>query len=214
MDAKMKIYEASRKVPEEAKKTINAGRLKGMTDINPMWRIKKLTELFGICGIGWYFSVDKQWVEDCGNETVAFVNISLFVKEDGEWSKPIFGTGGSKLVAMERNGAYVSDEAFKMATTDAISVACKHLGMAADVYFSKDRTKYDNAVDETASGIDLNQKISEKDLKILEGMLEGKEKTKQWFLEQFKIGSLAEMTNQQFGNAMQALKAKEAKDKA
>ena len=48
----MKIYETARVVPDNAKKAISAGRLKGMTDINPMWRIKKLTEMFGPCGIG------------------------------------------------------------------------------------------------------------------------------------------------------------------
>lgn len=144
----MKIYNGHRAVPQEALKPINAGRLKGMSDINPMFRIKSLTEDFGVCGIGWYYTVDKQWIEPCGNESVAFVNISLYIKVDGEWSKPIFGTGGSKIISMERSGAYVSDEAYKMATTDAISVACKQLGYAADVYWSKDRTKYnlhDNA---------------------------------------------------------------------
>ena len=59
----MEIYEKVRKVPEEAKKTIGAGRLKGMTDINPMWRIKMLTELFGVCGIGWYYECTKQWID-------------------------------------------------------------------------------------------------------------------------------------------------------
>lgn len=140
----MKIYEGHREPPKEAIKPIGAGRLKGMSDINPMWRLKALTEEFGPCGIGWYYTVDKQWLEPCGNETVAFVNISLFIKVDGEWSKPIFGTGGSKIIAMERSGAYVSDEAYKMATTDAISVACKQLGFAADVYWNSDRTKYSN----------------------------------------------------------------------
>ena len=37
---------------------------------------------------------------------------------------------------------YQSDECFKMALTDALGTACKTLGMAADVYFQKDRTKY------------------------------------------------------------------------
>lgn len=144
----MKIYEGHREAPEEALKPIQAGRLKGMSDINPMWRIKALTEEFGPCGIGWYYVVDKQWLETSGNETVAFVNISLFFKAGNEWSKPIFGTGGSKFVTMERNGAYVNDEAYKMAITDAISVACKQLGFAANVYFAKDRTKYDLPSDE------------------------------------------------------------------
>jgi hypothetical protein len=35
-----------------------------------------------------------------------------------------------------------------MALTDAISVACKALGMGADVYFEKDRTKYEQPVQE------------------------------------------------------------------
>ena len=36
----------------------------------------------------------------------------------------------------------MSDECFKMALTDAISVAAKAIGVAADVYWQKDRTKY------------------------------------------------------------------------
>ena len=146
----MNIYEGHREPPKEAIRPIQAGRLKGMSDINPMWRIKALTEEFGPCGIGWYYTVDKQWLEPCGNETVAFINISLYIKVDGEWSKPIFGNGGSKIIAQERNGAFVSDEAFKMSLTDAIGVACKQLGIAADVYWNNDRTKYaSNTTDNT-----------------------------------------------------------------
>ena len=48
----LEIYEKVRAVPQEAKKTITAGRMKGFTDINPMWRIKVLTEQFGVCGVG------------------------------------------------------------------------------------------------------------------------------------------------------------------
>lgn len=157
---KMEIYNGHRQPPKEALKTINAGRLKGMSDINPMWRIKALTEQFGPCGIGWYYTVDKQWIEPCGNESVAFVNISLYIKVDGEWSQAIFGTGGSKIIAMERSGAYVSDEAYKMATTDAISVACKQLGIAADVYWNSDRTKYSNTpAPQTKTDEQLNQEM-------------------------------------------------------
>ena len=32
----MELYELGRQVPDEAKKPITAGRLKGFTDINPM----------------------------------------------------------------------------------------------------------------------------------------------------------------------------------
>ena len=57
-------------------------------------------------------------------------------------SKPISGVGGAMFVEQQKGGAYVSDECYKMATTDAISVACKQLGIGADVYWEADKTKY------------------------------------------------------------------------
>ena len=36
----LELYDKIRQVPDNAKKTISAGRLKGKTDINPMWRLK------------------------------------------------------------------------------------------------------------------------------------------------------------------------------
>jgi hypothetical protein len=138
------IYNKVRKVPQEAQKPIKGGRLKGMTDINPMWRIKTITEQFGPVGQGWYYEIIEKRIEEGGNnEKVAFVDINLFVKFGDEWSKPIVGTGGSSFVAKEKSGFFTSDECFKMALTDAISVACKALGVGADVYFEKDRSKYD-----------------------------------------------------------------------
>ena len=137
------IYNAVRSVPDSAKRQIGAGRLKGKTDINPMWRLKTLTEQFGPCGIGWkYVITDKRLEQGANGEMSAFLDIDLFVKVDGAWSEAIPGTGGSAFVAREKSGLYTSDECFKMALTDAISVACKALGFGADVYWGADRTKY------------------------------------------------------------------------
>ena len=138
------IYNAVRSVPDSAKRRIEAGRLKGKTDINPMWRIKALTETFSPCGFGWkYVITDKRLEQGANGEVAAFLDIVLFVKADGVWSDAIPGTGGSAFVAKEKNGPYTSDECFKMALTDAISVACKALGFGADVYWEADRSKYD-----------------------------------------------------------------------
>lgn len=143
------IYEQARAVPAEAKKSIAAGRLKGMTDINPMWRIKKLTELFGPCGVGWWYEItDKHLAaDDLTKQVAAFVDIMLYYvdPESGHSSHGIPGTGGASFVAQERNGPYMSDECYKMALTDAISVAAKALGIGADVYWEKDRSKYSEA---------------------------------------------------------------------
>lgn len=138
------LYNKFKTVPDVAKKEIKGGKLKGFTDINPMWRIEKLTEEFGICGIGWKTQLIDKWTEQGANGEVAvFTKIHLLIKINNEWSEPIEGTGGSMLVNTEQGYLRTNDEAFKMAYTDALSVACKMLGMGADVYMDKDRTKYD-----------------------------------------------------------------------
>ena len=135
----MSYYEMGRTVPKEAQKSFSTGRFSG-TDINPMWRIKKLTEMFGPAGIGWYTEILAERYEEHADAVIAIVNLNLYIKVDGEWSKPIYGTGGNVIIRNE--GATVSDEGYKMAYTDALSVACKALGIGADVYFEKDKTKY------------------------------------------------------------------------
>lgn len=138
----LQFYNRLRTVPDGAKKEIGAGRLKGMSDINPVWRIKVMTETFGVCGVGWKYEITRQWQETYGQEVKAFTNVNLYVKVDDQWSDPIPGTGGATLVELNSKGQYVNDEGFKMSLTDALSVAMKALGVAADVYFNKDATKY------------------------------------------------------------------------
>jgi hypothetical protein len=143
MSENLNLYNSLKEVPGNAKKPIEAGRLKGKTDINPMWRIKALTEQFGPCGIGWKVEILEERLEPAPNgEIAAFVKINLYFKHNNEWSEAIPGTGGSSFVANEKNGPYVSDECFKMAYTDAISVACKMIGAGASVYWEADQTKY------------------------------------------------------------------------
>lgn len=145
----LEIYNAVRSVPADAQREIKGGRLSGKTDINPMWRLKILTEQFGPCGIGWKYTIEKQWLETgASGEISAFCDILLYYKTNGEWSDGIPGTGGSAFIAKEKSGLYTSDECYKMALTDALSVACKALGVAADIYWQKDSTKYTARPDE------------------------------------------------------------------
>ena len=205
----LELYEKVRSVPQEAQKTIKGGRLKGFTDINPMWRIKILTEQFGICGIGWYYECTRQWIEDVGDEKVACVNINLYIKVDGEWSKPIFGTGGSKLSQKEGGGLFISDECFKMATTDAISVACKNLGIGADVYWNEDGTKYGKKPDSNDSTGNPEAPQNVADMKITAVKVKAlKDKCKadgvpvDYILKCYKIEGLADMTEKQFSQTI------------
>ena len=144
----LSIYNKYRSVPEEAIKPFDNGKFKG-TDINTMWRIKCLTEQFGVVGFGWTVKVLRTWTElGANSETMAFAEVEMKVKIDGEWSEPFTATGGNLMVryVKGKNGGegYFAnnDEAFKMAITDAFGVACKYLGIGADVYWANDRTKY------------------------------------------------------------------------
>lgn len=155
------IFNKLKNTPKEARKTIEAGRLAGFTDINPMHRIKRLTEVFGACGTGWKPVVTKTQileggkkyyekgkgetyrVEEC-TEVCVFMDLLLYYrKEDGEWSDGVPGFGGANIVTAEKFAPYTDNDAFKKAFTDALGNACKNLGMSADIYYSKDEnSKY------------------------------------------------------------------------
>lgn len=144
----LELWNKVKEVPKNAIKPIKAGTLKGYSDINPVWRIKTLTEQFGICGFGWYTEIINNWTETgANNEVIYFVKLNLFVNIDNNWSKPIQGMGGSKLINKWSSRMESNDEALKMAETDALSVACKKIGIAADVYYENDRTKYNGSTD-------------------------------------------------------------------
>ena len=147
----MRIYDAAKDVPEKYLKPITGGKLNGMSNINAQWRIKKLTELFGPVGFGWttrntQFSTEVVDVMDpktgsVFRETVVKCTLELLVNLDGQWSQPIIGVGGSKI-AGKGQGLEANDEAWKSSETDALSVACKKLGIAGTIYEGMDDTKY------------------------------------------------------------------------
>jgi len=131
----MTLWNAVRTPPEQAMRRITGGRLSGMTDINPQWRYQVMTEHLGQCGIGWKWELVRLWTEP-GSEgqVLAFAEIKMYTADGGKWSGAIPGVGGSMLVTKEKESLHSSDEAYKMAITDALSVAMKMLGVGADVY--------------------------------------------------------------------------------
>ena len=138
----MELWNKIKQPPPDALKKITGGRLSGMTDISPQWRLQAMTEQFGQCGDDWYYEIDNLWTQDgIEGQVFAFAKILLFTPSENA----IPGIGGSMLIAKQSGGLHHNDEAFKMAVTDALSVAMKALGMGADVYAGKwDGTKYND----------------------------------------------------------------------
>lgn len=150
----VRFYHQFMTTPKEAQRSFNNGRFSG-TDINPMWRIKVLTEVFGPSGFGWWTqNVRYEFVEadltrpnpnnQVVKEVAVFCELELIVVDPvtKEESHPIYGVGGNTFIAEGKYGPRSSDEAKKMAYTDALSIACKSLGIGHDIWFGNDRTKY------------------------------------------------------------------------
>lgn len=146
-------YEKLSVVPDDATKPIPFGNLKGKSDINPQWRYEALTKVFGLCGEGWrYEIVDKiTFPVPATGEVMVFVFVNLYVKGSDGWSVPIPGSGGDFLIKKDKNGLHGNDEAYKMATTDALGTAAKMVGVAASVYRGQYKTKYQKEVEEEPS---------------------------------------------------------------
>lgn len=139
----LETWDKLKSVPLDALKKIEAGRLKGRHDISPVWRYERMTEVFGLCGIGWKYEIESIHWQDVGAEKMVYVQINLYVKDENKWSAPIPGFGGDFALQQERAGLHANDEALKMATTDALGYAMQKLGLAADVYRGRaDDSKY------------------------------------------------------------------------
>lgn len=142
-------YNAVKTVPQSALKIIDFGKLKGKYDISPQWRWEILTEVYGMCGVGWYFDIvdTKEVLVEATGETMLYVKVNLYIKDGDEWSKPIPGYGGDFLIQKDKNGYHGNDEAFKMAVTDALGTAAKMIGVGADVYRGLQDTKINAAAE-------------------------------------------------------------------
>lgn len=142
----LQIYKKLSRPPETALRQIIVGDLKGKTDINPQWRYEAMTETFGLVGIGWKYEIQKLWTEPGANgETLAFAQVAVYIRDPDtkEWSDPIVGIGGSKLINKFSAGPKSNDEGYKMAVTDAFSTSLKMIGVAADIYAGRwDGSKY------------------------------------------------------------------------
>jgi hypothetical protein len=141
---RIRVWNSCQSTPSEYLKDFKkAGGFSGKS-IDPVYRIRKLTELFGPCGQGWCFVQEDQWSESGSGAYVVYVRGHLW------WKDP---ETGATYQTMSHTGGTVADrapdEAYKMAETDALGKCCLDLGMSADVYLGcHDADKYQRASDD------------------------------------------------------------------
>lgn len=201
------IFNQVQTVPEEGLRRFTCKGGEERTEINTVWRIKKLTELFGPCGSGWYFENVKNERITVGNgEVCVFTELDLYVRDSktGRFGKPIHGAGSSRVVLRRDGQLYLDDEAYKKAETDALSNACKKLGFGADIYMNRLDGKYTSGTAtfaaDTQGGltvIEKNEKTVESEVPQTEEKTEAAEqKTEKKVLEQAVESTVAELVEE------------------
>ena len=89
---------------------------------------------------------------------MCFAEVAVKTKIDGEWGQEFGGIGGSNSIEKNKNGLVANDDGYKMAVTDALSVAFKAVGIAADIYMGNyDDSKYQYKADISQAFSELQQ---------------------------------------------------------
>lgn len=99
----------------------------GMAALSP---IGQLTELFGPCGVGWWYEIPRREIyTDPGTcQKAAFLDILLFYTDPdtGKTSQPIPATGGAAVTA---GSGFLAPDCYRAALFDALSLAAQTLGI-------------------------------------------------------------------------------------
>jgi len=118
---------------------------KQLTTTDPMYQVRKMTDLFGPVGKCWTYAVNYTYTDK-----LVFAELKIgwrdSVNEAFNWYGPVATV--NPLYQKDR----LDDEAPKKAMTDAMTKAFSHLGMAADVFMGMfDNVKYVEAMKEKFS---------------------------------------------------------------
>ncbi|UKA23357.1 hypothetical protein IHC92_20615 [Photobacterium damselae subsp. damselae] len=171
----------------------------GRTSISTQYRIQKCTEMFGPVGIGWGYTVLREWIVDGSpiirdgqfieengkflREEVHKCEIEFWYKHNGEVAK-LTQYGDTKKLYLTQNGYFYHDpECEKKSLSDALGKAMSMIGISADVYLGE----FDN---DKISQINNSAKMASKEVKAID---RAKEATEQ-VLESVK-GFIEEMDN-------------------
>jgi hypothetical protein len=164
------------------------------TDINPTWRMERMTEVFGPVGWGWGYEVVKRWSETFktvkkGEIPIVFTTVRCWyvpINEEPYWPKNEDGISDRRnppinaLWTGEQDGGTEvtdrgTDEVYKQAITDAYGKACAQVGLGAAIYRGKwDDSKYKED-QERFSQMEGVKKYLETLIPELEGMTDTRE---------------------------------------
>ena len=143
MSDNMKFWESVKKTDPKRVKPITGKQYKGNSP-QPYYLVERMTEAFGMCGIGWGLNIINERMERLTETDVLHVAVVeiWYVYQDKKGS--ISQIGQTKACYKTSSGSLLVDEdAPKKSVTDAMTKCMSYLGFAGDIFSGQwDDSKY------------------------------------------------------------------------
>jgi hypothetical protein len=139
----MEFWEKVKKTDPKRVKAITGKQYKGNSP-QPYYLVERMTQEFGMCGIGWGLNIISERMERLSDTDVLHVAVVelWYVKDDIKGA--ITQIGQTKALYKKNDGGLMVDEdAPKKSVTDAMSTCMSYLGCAGDIFSGQwDDSKY------------------------------------------------------------------------
>lgn len=139
----MKFWESVKKTDPKRVKAITGKQYKGNSP-QPYYLVERMTEAFGMCGIGWGLNIINERMERMTETDILHVAVvEIWYVIEGKKGS-ITQIGQTKACYKTSSGSMLVDEdAPKKSVTDAMTKCMSYLGFAGDIFSGQwDDSKY------------------------------------------------------------------------
>lgn len=139
----MKFWESVKKTDPNRVKPITGKQYKGNSP-QPYYLVERMTESFGMCGIGWGLNIINERMERLTDTDVLHIAVIELWYQHGDKKGSITQVGQTKACYKTSSGSMLVDEdAPKKSVTDAMTKCMSYLGFAGDIFSGQwDDNKY------------------------------------------------------------------------
>jgi hypothetical protein len=144
MSAHKDFWERVKKTDPKRVKAITGKQYKGNSP-QPYYMVERMTEEFGMCGIGWGLNILNERMERLTDTDVLHVAVVELWYKQGEKTGSITQIGQTKAAYKKSDANYivVDEDAPKKSVTDALTKCMSYLGFAGDIFSGQwDDSKY------------------------------------------------------------------------
>ncbi len=141
----MQFWESVKKTDPKRVKPITGKQYQGNSP-QPYYLVERMTESFGMCGIGWGLNIINERMERLSDSDVLHVAVIELWYVHGDKKGSITQIGQTKAAYQTKDNRLMIDEdAPKKSVTDAMTKCMSYLGFAGDIFSGQwDDSKYVN----------------------------------------------------------------------